>query len=206
MKIRMTVIASACLLFVWSFTIEAQVVQKPAFQPGDWWELTIKTTDATHHEPFYQLDGEYRIEAVDAGFKCTYKDAGKWTDNCGEAKGIILNALLGIGEEKYLNFPMTAGNKWKYSFPDSEGRDFSGESALVKSEKITVAAKKFDAYRIKRKGSWTSMSGHHSGPVSVLYWYALGCKCIPKLKLQSSGHSYGSALMEMKITNYKVAD
>ena len=119
MKTQITIIASAWLLFAWSFMIEAQVVQKPAFQPGEWWELAIKTENATEREPFYQLDGEYRIEAVVAGFICTYKDAGKWTDNCGEAKGIILNALLGIGEEKYLSFPTAEGNRWKYSFSDS---------------------------------------------------------------------------------------
>ena len=138
------------------------------------------------------------------GLKCLYKDAGKWTDDCGDGKAIILYALLGIGKEKYLSFPIADGNKWKFSFTDSEGHDFKGEAVVAQPEEVGVARKTFEAFRIERESEYRG--GHGGGPETVLYWYAPACKCIPSIKLESGGHSWGEALMEMKITNYKVAE
>lgn len=205
MKKGMIIIVATWLVYLMISTISwSQVVEKPTHHPGEWWEISIKTENAGERDPFYQLDGEYRIEVVKTGMKCLYKDAGKWTKSCEEAEVIILNTFLGLGEERYLRFPIAVADKWKYSFTDSEGRKFTGESVVAQFDKITVAGRTLDAYRLKRQSEWISRGDRHQGTISVDYSYAPECKCIPSLKLESGGHSWGAALMEIKLTTFKI--
>jgi len=201
-KRAMIIIGTTWLVFIGFAILWAEVVQKPTRHPGDWWEVAVKTENLGGSERFYKLDGEYRVEVVGGGLKCLYKDGRKWTDNCGDGKAIILDALLGIGKEKYLSFPIAVGSRWKYSFTDSEGHVFSGEAVVAQPEKVGVAGKTFTAFRIERDGQYRG--GHRGGPESVLYWYAPACKCIPIVKLKSGAHSWGEALMEIKLTNFEI--
>jgi len=173
-------------------TVWSEVVEKPSHKSGDWWEISIKTKDVFWEE-FYGLDGEYRIEVVQDGFKCLYKEAGKWTDDCGEAKKTVLEVLFGIGKRKFLEFPISVGKRWEYSF-----RRHSGEAVITQAETIKAAGKTLRAYRIEREGS-----GPHSSE-STLYWYTPDCKCISKFKHETSGQSHGSTLVEIQLTNFAV--
>jgi len=191
MKRGMKMIAVAWLLFVGITAVRAEVVEKPIRKLGDWWEIKIKTEEVVA-DIFYGLDGEYRIEVVQGGFKCLYKDAEKWTDDCGEAKKTVLEALFGVGERKFLDFPISVGKRWKFSF-----RRHSGEAVITQAETIRAAGKTLRAYRIEREG-W---GGH---PESTTYWYAPDCKCISKFKHETTGHTWGSSLVEIQLTNFEV--
>ena len=194
--ITLLVVTLLASLLISSIT-SAQVAERPTLQLGEWWELSIRTNNV-EHGPFIQLDGEYRFEVVQDGIKCLYKDGGKWTDNCGEAKEIVLETLLGTGNYKYLDFPLSVGKRWKYS-----GWYSAGVSVITQTETITVAGNTLPAYRIKREGEWRSRRGRHSGPVDVLYWYAPACKCIPKFTHKSQGHAAGKEIIEINLINYR---
>ena len=200
--LKSTILPTVAFVFLIVFgigTVSADVANKPTHKSGEWWELSIKTNNIDHGD-FTGLDGEYRIEATADGFKCLYRDVGKWTDNCGDAKEVILNVVLGVGKDKYLRFPISVGKKWKFSSEGHSGRH-GGESQVNQIEKIAVAGKELASYRIEHLGEWRGR--RHSGSQSVLYWYAPACKCIPKLKIESEGDTWGSELVEVKLTRFK---
>ena len=193
--LKSTILPTVAFVFLIVFgigTVSADVANKPTYKPGEWWELSIKTKNILSGW-FYGLDGEYRIEVVQDGFKCLYKEAREWTDDCGEAKKAVLEALFGVGERKHLDFPISVGKRWKFSY----GRH-SGEAVITQAETITAAGKTLRAYRIERKGR-----GVH-GPESTIYWYAPDCECISKFKHETTRHAHGSDLVEIQLTNFAV--
>ena len=195
MRSAMIVIAAISLVFIDIVIHGAEVLQKPTRHPGDWWEVRIKTENTLRNvERFYRLDGEYRIEVLGDGLKCLYKEAGKWTDDCDNGKGVILDALLGIGKEKYLSFPIAVGSRWKFSFTDFRRHCYAGEAVVSQREKVSVAGKTFEAFRIERESEYRGKACSGSTHlVTILYWYAPACKCIPSVKLKSGGHDWGGS-------------
>ncbi len=193
--LKSTILPTVAFVFLIVFgigTVSADIANKPTHKPGEWWELSIKTKNILSGW-FYGLDGEYRIEVVQDGFKCLYKEAGKWTDNCGEAREPVLETIIGVGDHKYLEFPISVGKRWKFSF-----RRHSGEAVITQAETIRAAGKTLRAYRIEREGS-----GYHLTE-STLYWYAPDCKCISKFKHETTGHTWGSDLVEIHLTKFEL--
>jgi hypothetical protein len=163
---------------------------KPTYKEGDFWHYSVSEKDVATRATTDALNGTYELRYTQGNVKA-FLLSGTDKDEISigaETTGEYLLLLLGGGDERQsLNFPLSVGKKWSYSYRNRApgSKSFDTYSVTVNSvgvEDVATTAGTFKAFRLEMTLGLTTRSGKQRS-FSQTYFYSPETKSVIKVKL-----------------------